>query len=283
VRKDIRKAFSVALAAVICLSQSSPSSAISPQKAMTVTQLLATLKVKPEANSTTYNRDLFQHWSDADSDGCDTRDEVLEQESKTKTDCSLVGGTWASAYDGVKTTNPSSFDVDHFIPLKEAWESGAFSWDSDTRENFANDLAYEHSLIAVSASSNRSKGDRDPASWLPKAQSFTCQYIGRWIAVKYRWNLSIDTAEKKILATKLATCGTKSKVAIPTQVEIQSGIAPTPEPSTPTSPSGTTQLDPKFTSCAEAKKNGYAKPYKKGINPEYAWYQDRDKDGVVCE
>ncbi|WP_436520600.1 excalibur calcium-binding domain-containing protein [Actinoplanes sp. HUAS TT8] len=40
--------------------------------------------------------------------------------------------------------------------------------------------------------------------------------------------------------------------------------------------------DPRFSTCAAAKKAGYG-PYTEGEDPEYDWYQDRDKDGVVCE
>ena len=39
--------------------------------------------------------------------------------------CSLSGGEWLSRYDGKTTSgNGSSFDVDHMVPLAEAWGSG---------------------------------------------------------------------------------------------------------------------------------------------------------------
>lgn len=40
--------------------------------------------------------------------------------------------------------------------------------------------------------------------------------------------------------------------------------------------------DPRYGTCAEAKSHGYG-PYYKGKDPEYYWYIDRDKDGIVCE
>ena len=131
-------------------------------------RLLNSLPVSKEVTSG-YNRDLFRHWSDLDSDGCDTREEVLidERIAGSVVGCKVVNGKWISQYDGVSTTNSSSFDIDHFVPLKEAWDSGAWRWDSSTRERFANDQGYPLSLIAVSASSNRSKSDRDPSDWLP--------------------------------------------------------------------------------------------------------------------
>jgi len=171
--------------------------------------LIAGLTVQPEITGG-YDRDLFKHWIDADGDGCNTREEVLISESVTPVSvggsCSLSGGTWVSAFDGVSTTSPSEFDVDHFVPLKEAWDSGANAWDSTTRQNFANDLGYEMSLIAVSASSNRSKSDRDPSGWMPSAGGFTCEYVYAWIQVKLRWNLSIDTAEATALRNNWSGC-----------------------------------------------------------------------------
>lgn len=167
------------------------------------------LRIEPEA-SDGYDRSLFRHWIDADRNGCDTRREVLIAESTTPvvvgTGCSITGGTWFSAYDDVTTTNASGFDIDHMVPLKEAWDSGAHSWDSTTREAFANDLSLDESLIAVSASSNRSKSDRDPADWLPPSAGYRCTYVTSWITVKKAWNLSVDQREHDALAAVLAGC-----------------------------------------------------------------------------
>jgi hypothetical protein len=146
-----------------------------------------------------YDRDLFRHWIDADGDGCNTRREVLIAEARVKPtitgDCDLVGGEWYSVYDQVTTTDPSDFDVDHFIPLKEAWDSGAYAWSSDKRKEFANDLGFGGSLIAVTASSNRSKSDRDPTDWLPSNSGYHCSYVTTWVKVKIRWGLTVDSAE----------------------------------------------------------------------------------------
>jgi hypothetical protein len=120
--------------------------------------------------------------------------------------CFLEGGEWYSAFDGVTTTNPSNFDIDHFVPLKEAWESGAYSWSDERRRDFANDLSNSASLIAVSASSNRSKGARDPAEWLPPDPSYHCAYVVQWIEVKLYWDLSVDPVEATALNDVLLRC-----------------------------------------------------------------------------
>lgn len=104
--------------------------------------------------------------------------------------CSLSGGQWYSAFDGVVTTDPSSFDVDHFVPLKEAWDSGAHAWDSGTRQRFANDLDYAGSLIA---------------EWLPMP-SYRCEYVRNWVEVKLRWDLSADPGEINALRSVGSAC-----------------------------------------------------------------------------
>jgi hypothetical protein len=163
----------------------------------------------PDAH-TGYDRDLFHAWVDADHNGCNTRAEVLILESTaqvaTRSTCTVTTGSWFSSYDGVWILDASKLDIDHFVPLKEAWISGAYAWDSTTRTQFGNDLGYAASLLAVSASSNRSKSDQDPAQWMPSNANFVCDYVATWVAVKYRWSLTIDSAEKQALTSTLSNC-----------------------------------------------------------------------------
>ncbi|MEI7743661.1 MAG: HNH endonuclease family protein [Chloroflexota bacterium] len=172
-------------------------------------QLLARLKTAPE-HSWGYARTRFPLWIDADGDGCTTRYEVLIAESTQPVTigagCYLRGGKWYSAYDGTWTTNPSTFDIDHMVPLKEAWDSGAWRWTTARRRSYANDLGSGASLRAVSASSNRSKGDKDPAQWLPPRTGFRCTYAAQWVATKVRWGLNVDAAERRALSGILAGC-----------------------------------------------------------------------------
>ena len=170
---------------------------------------LENLRVEPEDRSG-YNRDLFEHWIDADGNGCDTRREVLIQESLTAVTvgagCDISGGTWTSLYDGFTSSDPSDFDIDHMVPLAEAWDSGAGIWSDSRRRDFANDLSSSYSLIAVSSSSNRSKSDGDPADWLPPDSTYVCEYVQQWVSVKQQWDLSVDEVEARTLDEVLARC-----------------------------------------------------------------------------
>ncbi|MBX6768437.1 MAG: excalibur calcium-binding domain-containing protein, partial [Actinomadura rubrobrunea] len=56
----------------------------------------------------------------------------------------------------------------------------------------------------------------------------------------------------------------------------------TPRPKPKKTRAAAPSTDPRFPTCAAAKRAGYG-PYHRGINREYAWYIDRDGDGTVCE
>ena len=159
---------------------------------------------------TGYDRDLFPHWRDADGDCQNTRAEVLIDESSatptftTSGRCTVATGRWFSYYDRVTWTQASDVDIDHMVPLAEAWDSGARSWTTARRQAFANDLGDARSLIAVTDSVNQSKSDRDPSGWLPTYDK--CRYIMEWTAVKIRWALTVDSAEKNALTQQGNQC-----------------------------------------------------------------------------
>lgn len=203
-------ALSALLGAVLLVALLPPSGASAGTRvAGTPLHLLHGLATKAEHRKG-YDRDLFPTWIDADHDGCDARDEVLIAETRApvhlRSGCRIKGGRWFSAYDGRWTKDPSTFDIDHMVPLKEAWDSGAWRWSAARRRAYANDLGSGRSLRAVSASSNRSKGDDDPAQWLPPRTAFRCAYARQWVATKVRWHLSVNTAERRALHQLLAAC-----------------------------------------------------------------------------
>ncbi len=187
----------------------------------TARALLFKIAVSAEGGSTTYDRTYFRHWIDSNGDCQNTRAEVLIAESRvtptytSSSRCTVAAGRWYSYYDGSTWTNPSDVDIDHVVALKEAWESGARSWSSTTRTRFANDLSYGRSLVAVTDNVNASKGDRDPAQWLPPRSSVHCRYATTWVLIKYRWRLSIDSTEKSRLSSLLSGACGASTVTIP--------------------------------------------------------------------
>ncbi|MFH8342952.1 HNH endonuclease family protein [Streptomyces sp. AM6-12] len=207
----VAAAFTVLLvpAAVHRAVAAPPERAAGQTVTLPVREALAELPVRPE-DRTGYERSKFKHWIDADRDGCDTRAEVLKAEAVVApvqgARCKLTAGEWYSPYDDRYITGPSGLDIDHLVPLAEAWDSGAYAWTASVREAYANDLGDLRALIAVSAASNRSKADQDPTTWLPSAVGYRCTYVSDWVADKTRWGLSVDEGESEALADQLDQC-----------------------------------------------------------------------------
>ena len=178
---------------------------------------LNTLKVADEVR-TGYKRTLFKHWISA-GNGCDSRKAVIISEAIVKPTvekgCVIKSGEWLSIYDNTKVTDAAKLDVDHMVPLAEAWDSGASAWDAKKREVYANDQSDPRHLIAVTGASNRSKSDQDPAEWMPTNKAYTCEYIANWVSIKVRWALSVDAKEKTAITSYLKGCKATKIVVTP--------------------------------------------------------------------
>ena len=185
----------------------------------------------------TYSRASFKHWIDEDKDGCDTRAEVLIEESTIKPKvgkkCSLTGGSWLSPYDNKVHTKANSLDIDHLVPLAEAWRSGAWRWTAAQRQAFANDLKNKEALVAVTLSLNRSKGDKDVSGWLPPINQ--CTYARDWMVVKLTYGLTVDSVEGAKLEQLITSCGITGVTIQSSGSDVPSST-PTPTPATTPSP-----------------------------------------------
>nr|WP_245599392.1 HNH endonuclease family protein [Embleya scabrispora] len=170
---------------------------------------IAGLRVADE-NRAGYDRDAFRHWVDADKDGCSTRAEVLIEEAVTPPEigakCVLTGGRWYSYYEDAYVDGASGLDIDHMVPLAEAWDSGASAWTAIQREQYANDLDQPRALVAVTAKYNRSKADQDPGTWLPPYEGARCTYLTDWVTVKTKYDLTVDATELATLDRLGAQC-----------------------------------------------------------------------------
>lgn len=153
--------------------------------------------------------DWHRRWLDADRDCLNTRHEVLLRQSQAPVriaDCKVVAGRWRDPYTGRIFTNPAELDIDHLVPLAEAHRSGGAAWTAGAKQRYANDLNLPQALVAVSASANRSKSDRDPASWLPPDPGYRCQYVRDWKLVKQRHGLSMDAREAATIRSVERDC-----------------------------------------------------------------------------
>ncbi|MGI5221105.1 HNH endonuclease family protein [Nocardia sp. CA-290969] len=197
-----------------------------------VRSALDRLPVKAEAAMAGYSREKFPHWDNNEAEHgfgpeftqylkCTTREVMMLRDATGEVSldpktCDLKigkGGGWQDAYGvlDAKTgklkpykfiTDPAGVDAEHIVPLAEAWRSGAKDLDTDTRRRIANDA---QNLIASDPSANRSKGDQDPADYLPPG-TFRCGYISHYVQVKLKYGLSVDQDEQTALRTAVDDC-----------------------------------------------------------------------------
>ncbi len=261
---------------------------------------LAALPVKGRAPKTGYDRGQFgQAWADVDRNGCDTRNDILRRDLvrftlKAGTNgCLVLRGTLKDPYTGrtiafVRGPGTSTaVQIDHVVALSDAWQKGAQQWSTAKRTAFANDPL---NLLAVDGPTNAAKGDGDAATWLPPTKAVRCSYVARQVAVKHRYGLWVTAAERDAVIRVLSGCPGQ---ALPTAktIPLGGGAVATAVTSTPARTSSsprpsatakTSRTDPQFRTCREANAAGYG-PYRRGVDPEYDWYLDRDHDGLVCE
>ncbi len=185
------------------------------------TRRLAGLRVEPRArHRDRYSRSAFgQSWSDTDGNGCNQRDDVLLRDAvpgslrlarQGSCDHDVIAGAWVDPYtaralrfDDLKDpVQAQGIQIDHVVPLAEAWASGAASWSFGRRRSFANDLA---ELLAVDGPTNAAKSDGDPAAWRPPKRA-QCTYAIRWIGIKHTWDLATDASETRALGEMLDRC-----------------------------------------------------------------------------
>lgn len=179
--------------------------------------MLNSLSVKPAGPMDGYSRDAFgPPWTD-DNDGslghnhCDTRDDILARDltDVVRRGCKVMSGWLISPYSGtpvefkrgIKTSG--AVQIDHIVPLADAWRTGAAQLSEKTRIDIAND---PENLIAVDGRSNTQKSDKDASQWLPPAESFRCEYVERQIDVKTRFHLFVTQPEHDAMAKVLSSC-----------------------------------------------------------------------------
>ncbi len=175
--------------------------------------LLATLPVKGKAPKTGYDRvgDFGPAWKDMDHNGCDTRNDILARDLVDETrsgSCTILTGILHDPYTGktidfVRGPNSADVQIDHRVPLANAWQTGAQQLTFDTREKLANDPL---NLVAVDGPTNERKSDGDAATWLPPQASYRCTYVADQVAVKAKYHLWVAPAEHDAIERVLDAC-----------------------------------------------------------------------------
>jgi hypothetical protein len=145
-------------------------------------------------------------------DGCTARDAVLRRDLRelrmaNRNPCMAIAGVADDPYTGSRLPydrfKPSDIEIDHLVPLGDAWRSGAWAWTPQQRERIANDV---DNLIAVQKQANHDKGSKSPDRWRPPRHEYWCEYARRWIGVKARYQLHVTQSERTALTAMLNEC-----------------------------------------------------------------------------
>ena len=239
-------------------------------------KLLAALRVAAEADPGGYDREAFGYPDGGtDSRGCSTRARVLIRDSTVPAQvaypgCKVLSGRWVDSYTGTTYEDLTKVSIDHLVPLKQAWVSGAASWPAARLVAFGNDVERVEALKVIGGSGNASKGDKDPARWMPPLRSAWPAYARAWLTVKVAYGLTADQAEVDALRAMLAaTAGPSSTTTASTS---STTAAAAPDPAT----TGTAAVY--YPSCAAVRAAGKA-PLQRG-DPGYR--AGLDGDGVIC-
>ncbi|WP_311381171.1 HNH endonuclease family protein [Arthrobacter sp. ISL-85] len=174
------------------------------------------MPVKGRAPKTGYTRDEFgPAWADTDHNGCDTRNDILARDLTGETfkpgtdNCVVATGRLADKYTGTTINfvrgqdTSSDIQIDHIVPLSDAWQKGAQQLSADQRKELANEPL---NLMAADGPTNSAKGDKDAATWLPPNKAFRCEYVERQTAVKTTYSIWVTQAEHDAIKEILEAC-----------------------------------------------------------------------------
>jgi hypothetical protein len=203
----------IAIAVGVLANRNASRAATSPTSAAgTLRTPLLPLTIAAPSHQDSYARRAdFGGWTDVR--GCqDTRASLLIRLSQvpvtftTAGNCTVRAGRWVDPWSGSVATVARDFQIDHTVPLGNAWRSGAWSWTREQRVAYVNDLAEADHLVPILAHENESKGDDGPERWRPPNRSSWCRYALDWDRIKAAWHLTATALEWSALRAMSATC-----------------------------------------------------------------------------
>ena len=214
------------------------------------------LVIAPEQRCTPYAADEYRYPPSVE-------DRIIDE----------LGGVYGP-YTGRWFATQAETDIEHMVARSEAHDSGLCAADPETRRRFASDLL---NLTLAGPNVNRyQKVDKDAAEWLPEQNH--CWFAARVIAVRQKYELTIDQREADALDRVLAACASTALITVPR------GSAPPVAAPADGHARDVTEWDDDRNgrvSCAEARAHGIA-PVTRD-HPAYPFMRDGDGDGVVCE
>ena len=152
------------------------------------------LVVEPENRCSTYDPDDYRH---PDALAVDIIAEYGER--------------IYSPYTGVYYEDYLQVSVDHIVAKTEVHDSGGCTWGRTQRRTFARDL--DNLTLALPRLARGVKAEQDAAEWLPDFNR--CWFAGAVVAVRRKYELTIDEAERDALEAVLSECESTELVFSP--------------------------------------------------------------------
>lgn len=153
-----------------------------------------------------YQRNDWEHWTDEDQNCLNTRAELLKARSKTqvkmrKKGCTVDRGEWEDFYTGRIHTVASFVEIDHIVPIFEAFKSGGKDWSASKKKEFAND----HENLGITAKTlNRKKSSKIITQFKADSPDRNKRYICTYFKIKTKYSLKIS--DKELALIKSQSC-----------------------------------------------------------------------------
>jgi hypothetical protein len=133
------------------------------------------------------------------------RDAVGEITYADEKHCRIVSSRWIDPYTNSELESAADIQIDHMVPLKNAYISGAWNWTGSQRCNYANFMGNNFHLLAVLGTENSKKSDHTPDKYIPPSSESVCHYLVNWLKIKSIWNLKIAKNEALAIERELKT------------------------------------------------------------------------------
>lgn len=170
-----------------CSGDSNPMSNLDPipseRSVQTIHPLLG-VRIAAEVDDDSYDRNDYKSSNHLEAD-------IVNQQ----------GGLF-SPYSLECLDSASETDIEHIVAAAEAHASGMHARTKEERGEFAGDL--DNLTLATPSLNRYQKSDKDPAEWMP--DNNRCWYVGKWVEIKRKYNLTMDQAEADSISAVYRDC-----------------------------------------------------------------------------
>ena len=109
--------------------------------------------------------------------------------------CTVATGKWNDHYTMDTFKDAQDIQIDHMVPMKNAYVSGAYKWTYLQRCLYGNYMGYKNHLIPIFGEENNQKSDHTPIDYMPPNDTYKCTYLKDWLFIKGLWGLTMSVEE----------------------------------------------------------------------------------------